>query len=63
MGGMGREPGGGFRREGTCVSSLSQVEVWQKTTQYFKEIILQKKKGLDSKQPREEMSFGLLKGA
>ena len=63
MGGMGRETGEGFRREGTCVSSLIQAEVWRKPAQYHKAIILKKKKkkGLDSKHPREVMSFGMLK--
>ena len=43
-GGMGREMGGRFRREGPYVHlRLIHVEVWQKTTKFCKAIILQLK--------------------
>ena len=39
---MGREMGGSFKREGTYVYLwLIHVEVWQKTTEFCKAIILQ----------------------
>ena len=42
---MGREMGGRFKREGIYVHLwLIHVEVWQKTTQFCKAVILQKKK-------------------
>ena len=42
---MGRQMGSGFRREGTYASLwLTHVDVWQKSTQYCKAIILQLKK-------------------
>ena len=41
-GGMGKEIGGSFKREGTYVDLwLIHVEVWQKTTKSYKAIILQ----------------------
>ena len=41
---MGKEVGGKFKREGTYVHLwLIHVEVWQKTTKFYKEIILQLK--------------------
>ena len=41
-GGMGREMGGRFKREGIYVHLwLIHVEVWQKTTKFCKAIILQ----------------------
>ena len=41
---MGWEVGGRFKREGTYVYLwLSHVDVWQKSTQYYKAIILQLK--------------------
>ena len=41
---MGWGVGGGFKREGTYVCLwLIHVDVWQKPTQYCKEIILQLK--------------------
>ena len=43
-GGMGRELGGRFKREGIYVYLwVIQVDVWQKPTQYYKAIILQLK--------------------
>ena len=43
-GGMEREVGGRFMREGTYVYlRLVHVDVWQKPTQYYKVIILQLK--------------------
>ena len=40
--GVGREVGGGFRRERTCVCLwLIHVHVWQNPSQYCKVIILQ----------------------
>ena len=42
---MRREAGGTFKREGTCVYPwLIHVDVWQKTAQYCKAIILQLKR-------------------
>ena len=44
-GGMGRETGERFKREGIYVYLwLIHVEVWQKTAKFCKEIILQLKK-------------------
>ena len=41
---MGWKMGAGFRREGTCVYLwLIDVYMWQKSTQYYKAIILQLK--------------------
>ena len=41
---MGKEMGGGFKEQGTYVYLwLVHVDVWQKTTQYCKAIILQLK--------------------
>ena len=41
-GGVGREMGGRFKREGTYVYlRLIHTEVWQKTTKFYKAIILQ----------------------
>ena len=41
---MGREVGGGFRMQGTCVILMPiHVNVWQKKSQYCKVIILQLK--------------------
>ena len=41
---MGREVGGGFKKEGTHVYLwLTHVDVWQKPSQYCKVIILQLK--------------------
>ena len=44
MGGMGREVGGMFKREGTyaCLWPI-QADVWQKSTKYCKAITLQLK--------------------
>ena len=38
---MGRETGGGFRREGTFLYTCGWLDVWQKPTQYCKATILQ----------------------
>ena len=39
MGGMGREMGGSFKREGTCVSVwLIHADVWQKPARFCKAI-------------------------
>ena len=47
-GGMGREVGGRFKREGTYVYLwLIHVDVWQKPSQYCKVIILQLKTKLN----------------
>ena len=44
-GGMGREMGGSFKREGIYVYLwLIHVEVCQKTTKFYKAIVLQLKK-------------------
>ena len=41
---MGQEMGGRFKREGTCVYTwLIHADVWQKSQQYYKAIILQLK--------------------
>ena len=49
-GGIGREVGGRFRREGTYVFlQLIHVNVWQKPTQHCKAIILQLKYKLKKK--------------
>ena len=41
---MGWKMGAGFRREGTCIYlRLIDVYIWQKSTQYYKAIILQLK--------------------
>ena len=49
-GGMGREKGGSFKREGTQVHLwLINVDVWQKPTQFCKAIILQLKNKLIKK--------------
>ena len=49
-GGLGREVGGRFRREGTYVFlQLIHVDVWQKLTQHCKAIILQLKYKLKKK--------------
>ena len=42
-GGMGREMGGTFAREGTWVYLWLILDVWQKITQFCKAIILQLK--------------------
>ena len=38
---MGRETGGGFRRQGTFLYTCGWLDVWQKPTQYYKATILQ----------------------
>ena len=39
---MGWEVGGRFKREGTCIDLwLIHTDVWQKSTQHYKVIILQ----------------------
>ena len=49
-GGLGREAGGRFRREGTYVFlQLIHVDVWQKLTQHCKAMILQLKYKLKKK--------------
>ena len=48
---MGREEGGGFKREGTYVYLwLIYIDVWQKPTQLYKAIIIQLKINLKSTQ-------------
>ena len=48
--GMGRDMGGGFKREGIYVYLwLIHAEVWQKTTKFCKSIILQLKNKLTFK--------------
>ena len=43
-GGMGRQMGGRFKREGTYVCLwLIYIDIWQKTTKFCKAIILQLK--------------------
>ena len=47
---MGREAGGGFKKEGTHVYLwLTHVDVWQKPSQYCEVIILQLKIKLKKK--------------
>ena len=44
-GGMGRQMGGIFKREGTYVYLwLIHIDIWQKTAKFYKAIILQLKK-------------------
>ena len=50
MGGMWREMGGRFKKEGIYVYlRLIHTEVWQKTTKFCKAIILQEKNKLIEK--------------
>ena len=51
---MGRQVGGKFKREGTCVNLwLIHVDVWQKTTQFYKTTILQLKKYINLKSKKK----------
>ena len=61
---MGLEVGWGFKREGTFVNLwLTHVDVWQKTAQYCKVIILQleiKKIFKNTKESKEKDGFLLI---
>ena len=60
---MGREMGGRFKRERTYVYLwLIYVDVWQKTTQFYKAIILQlKNKFIKKKKDISVVQSDLLK--
>ena len=60
---MGWEVGGRFKREGTYVYLwLTPVDVWQKTAQHCKAMILQlKKKKTKKKLKQNNVSSGLMR--